>query len=571
MSAPRDDYELLERISTGSVSSAYRGLQKNLERLVLVKILHPYLAADACLVSRFEREAKTCASLRHENIVSIFDFGEWEDSYFLATEWIEGISLARLLEKSRRLPLTIATEITKQLALGLGYAHAKGVIHRDIKPANVMIANEGVAKISDFGLAWAKGMPSITVEGTVVGTPAYMSPEQAQAKPLDKRTDIFSLGLVAYEMITGIVVYGAPTYSESITRVLTERVKPIRSIEPSVPPELESILTRMLQRDGRKRLDDCSRIIEAIETWAAASRPTLSRDEVAAFIAEPAVERVADVRATFRKGALRNVALASLAIVTIAAASFFGLRPPSGGDAPIVLQNRPEISQSEVDSVILSTSSGSVFLGSRPVGASIRLDGEWLEEKTPCVIADLPRGRHALLFDKPGFDSAVASVSVVAGRRTDLTLDLSRTKKGYGLVQFRVTPWAKVYVDGKYLDTTPVGREIRMQEGMHIVTLQNPAYPTFTETIHVSPDSMIDFFLDLEEETGLLKIAVHPWAELYIDGTKLGTTPFPEPIPLPAGTHEVSLLNPAFAPHVETLLIEPGATTEVLVRLESRE
>jgi len=564
----RDNYSLLEKIFSGSVASTYRGLQRKLDRQVLVKILHPHLATDAQLVSRFEREARACASLRHENIISIFDYGRWDDSYFLVTEWVEGVSLSMVLKKAGRLPLPVALEITRQTCNGLCYAHSRGVIHRDVKPANIMVSMEGDVKISDFGLAWAKGMPSITLEGTIVGTPAYMSPEQAQASPLDKRTDIFSLGLTTYEMITGLVVYGAPTYSGTITRILSEDVKPIREVDPTIPAQVQSILSRMLQRDRRRRYGDCSETIDDIERWAAGSRVSLSKPEVAGFVVRPSVLDIKPVKPTFKQRiSFRTFGLAALAAALLAALFVIRERKPPRNDYPIPAGIKIEKQTAKAKDPL--SDRGSVFIDSRPGRASVKLDGAWAGMTTPCLIGGLQPGSHRVVLHKPGFDSAAASLEIEAGGRASLSLDLIKKKRAFGLVRFRISPWAKVYVDGKHLDTTPIGEEVRIEEGVHVVTLENPDYPVCTDTLNVFADTVVDFSVNLDEKIGYLRIGVDPWADLYIDGAKVGTTPVSEPIALTTGAHQLSLRNPAFLPHVETLHIEPRKTVEKLVKLKA--
>lgn len=568
MSNPPELYDLLEKINVGSVAATYRGFQKSLERQVLVKILHPHLSADLQLVGRFEREAKACASLRDENIISIFDYGKWENSYFIATEWVEGVSLARLVKKAGKLPTTVAMEITRQICKGLSYAHSKGIIHRDIKPANIMVSFEGDVKISDFGLASAKGKPSITLEGTIVGTPAYMSPEQAQALPLDGKTDIFSLGLTLHEMITGVAVYAAPTYSGSLTKVLTEEVKPIRAIDPSVSPQVGSILAKMLQRDRAKRFDDCKDIISKIEQWASVTGAGLSRSEIASFTSEPSVTEIRPFEPTFkRRRPLRTTGLAVLAAALFAALLIIGPRelPQHTQSVPM---DRGTVVEDPMPETVLADK-GSLFIDSRPRNAKIKLDDKWITSTTPCVIGGLLPGNHHIILYKPGFDSTGASLNIEAGRRASFSLDLLSKKKGYGLIRFRITPWAKVYIDGKYLDTTPIGKAIRLQEGMRVVSFENPDYPAFTESLLVLADSAADVLINLDDKVGYLRIAASPWADVYIDGVKFGTTPISESIVLVTGHHQLSLINPEFQPHVETLYIEPRKTLERLVKLKT--
>jgi hypothetical protein len=569
MSDPKDAYRLLEKIGTGSIASTYRGLQKNLDRQVLVKILHPHLAGDREFVSRFEREAKACASLRHANVISIFDFGKWEDSYFISMEWVDGKSLSELLKRAGRLPPDIAFEITRQVCDGLSYAHSQGIIHRDIKPANIMLSPAGDAKISDFGPAYAAGMPSLTIEGALVGTPAFMSPEQAQSLELDRRTDIFSLGLTTYEMMTGQVVYAAETYSKSITRVITEDVKPIRAVDPTIDGEAGNILSRMLQRDRNKRYDDCGQISESIEKWAQGKKTRLSMADVASFAARPSVSEVKPAVVTVKgRARLRTTAIAAGATALAVFLIFTGQYRRSERNQPAAQGDTTLKAKAEVS--VPAADKGSVFIDSKPPGARVRLDGNWISSTTPCDINDATPGSHKAVLYRAGFDSTTVVFKVEAGNRTSFTLDLIKMKTGYGLVRFRIVPWAKVFIDGKYLDTTPIGKDVSIEEGMHLVGLENPDYPLCTESLRVVADSTVELSVDLSSRSGYLVIAASPWAYVFVDGAKIGTTPMSKPVALSTGTHELILSNPGFVTYVETLRIESKKTIERIVKMKAR-
>ncbi len=570
MKGPPDGYDLLEKVGAGAVAFTYRGIQKKLERNVLIKILHPHLATEPEFLSRFEREAKACASLKHENIVSVFDYGRWEESYFLAMEWVEGSSLSRLLERAGRLPLRIALAVAGQMSEGLAYAHSKGIVHRDVKPANIVISSEGTVKITDFGLAWAKGMPAITVDGTVVGTPAYMSPEQAQALELDPRTDIFSLGLTTYEMITGLVVYGAPTYSASITKVLSEDVKPLRAVDPDADAGAEAILARMLRRERERRYAACAEVSRDLELWASRHGGPLVRSELASFLSEPQTADIKTGTATVRRKrpvrAAFPVALVAVAVVALVAT--FGPRRTEEDGKPV---DADSVETPILDVEELRPGPGSVYIESRPPGAEVTIDDAELDARTPCLVGELTPGMHDILLYKADFDSLRASLSIEADRQTAISFDLVEKKRGYGHVRFMVAPWAEVSVDGKRLETTPIAGEVRLEEGTHLVTLANPGYPTFTESLRIVRDSTVDFAFDMESRTGYLRVAVNPWADLYIDGTSFGTTPIPEAIALSAGIHEIAAVNEAFLPRVETLYVRPREVTELVINLKPRD
>lgn len=215
-------FELHEKIGSGGMASVYLGTQKSLDRKVVLKVLYPHLAEDANLVARFEREARAAATMRHPNIVQVIDCGRHEDVAYIAMEFVEGMDLKKWMEKYGPPPLEVALLLLKDLFSGLEHAHMHRIVHRDIKPANIMFTPDGQLKIMDFGLA-RKGEDTsgMTVVGSVLGTPAYMSPEQATGEAVDERSDIFSAGVVAYELLGGQRPFQGDSYSTVLRAVLT--------------------------------------------------------------------------------------------------------------------------------------------------------------------------------------------------------------------------------------------------------------------------------------------------------------------------------------------------------------
>ena len=198
------NYQILNTLATGGTAVLYKAIQTSLDRHVVVKRLHSHLISDPNFTKRFEIEAKAAASLDHENIVRIIDFGSSHDNYYIVMEYIEGLSLKELLDKHGALDPELALLVAREICLGLDHAHQHGIIHRDIKPANIMITSDGQVKITDFGLAKLhQAQTHQTVANTLLGTPLYMSPEQAIGDTVDGRSDLFSLGTMCYEMITG--------------------------------------------------------------------------------------------------------------------------------------------------------------------------------------------------------------------------------------------------------------------------------------------------------------------------------------------------------------------------------
>jgi serine/threonine protein kinase len=251
------NFKASELIATGGMASIYRGVQISLDRPIAIKRLHPHLTANLDFVTRFEKEAKSIARLRHENIVSIIDFGRDEEGYYLVMEYVDGRNLKEIIKSEKKVPAEIGLVIAEQVAQGLRFAHSTGLVHRDIKPANIMLSKSGAVKLTDFGIAKFANDVSITATGSMVGSPAYMSPEHVRGTDLDSRSDIFSLGVVLYELLSGEKPFPGENYQEVISKILIEEPKPLLQIAPQLSAGLAEIIHRCLEKEKLKRYQNC--------------------------------------------------------------------------------------------------------------------------------------------------------------------------------------------------------------------------------------------------------------------------------------------------------------------------
>jgi serine/threonine protein kinase len=263
------NYIITEQIGAGAMATVHKSIQKSLERLVAIKQILPHLAKDPDFVIRFQREAKAAAGLHHENIVGIIDFGNEGDNHYIIVEYIDGPTLRDLmLTAGKKMPVPVVVSIAIQMLNGLEHSHNKGIVHRDLKPANIMLTHSGMVKITDFGIAHAVDLPSLTSTGKVLGTPAYMSPEQANGQKIDHRSDLFSIGVVIYEMLTGIQPFQGTTIYNLIKNVVSEPHRPIKEVNPSVPDELAGFVDKALEKEMVKRFFDATEFAYALENFA---------------------------------------------------------------------------------------------------------------------------------------------------------------------------------------------------------------------------------------------------------------------------------------------------------------
>lgn len=250
-------YTLVAKLGRGGMAEVYKAYQPGLKRYVGIKVLHSHLVDDADFIGRFEREALAIAKLRHPNIVQALDFAREGDMYFLAMEYIDGPTLKEEIKARRAANKTFTFEeisrIFTALCSAIDYAHSRGMVHRDIKPANVMINQEGQVVLTDFGIAKIVGATQYTQTGALAGTPAYMSPEQGQGERGDERSDIYSLGVMLYEMITGTVPYDADTPFAVIMQHISEPLPLPSKINPAVPEKIEQVVLKAMSKNPDDR------------------------------------------------------------------------------------------------------------------------------------------------------------------------------------------------------------------------------------------------------------------------------------------------------------------------------
>jgi len=268
------NYLIQQKLGQGGMGVVYKAIDLNLDRPVAVKVLTPELARDGALVDRFRHEARALANLNHTNIATLYSLQEFGGQYFMIMEYLEGDTFDQLIHRRRRIPPDEAIRWFKQALLGIGFAHRRGIVHRDIKPANIMLTHGGMVKVMDFGIAKVLGNNRLTSSGTQMGTAAYMSPEQIRKEPVDARSDIYSLSVTLFEMITGNLPFSCVNDFEMMTAHL--KMPPPRPSRfcPNVSPGLENAILQGLEKKPADRFQTAEALGAALEKSAKSPEPS---------------------------------------------------------------------------------------------------------------------------------------------------------------------------------------------------------------------------------------------------------------------------------------------------------
>jgi beta-lactam-binding protein with PASTA domain/predicted Ser/Thr protein kinase len=339
-------YKVLARLGSGGMADVFLAEDQQLGRKVALKLLHGRFAADPDFVERFRREAQAAAGLQHPHVVSVYDRGSWDDTYYIAMEYLPGRSLKQLIREEAPLDPVRAIDITLQILKAARFAHRRGVIHRDLKPHNVIVDDSDQAKVTDFGIARA-GASDMTETGSIMGTAQYLSPEQAQGHSVAAGSDLYSIGVILYEMLTGRVPFDADAVVTIALKHVSEAPPPPSQINPAVPRELEQVVLWVLNKNPRDRPADADQFIAALEAVRAAllgspGQNTASMAAVAPLILPeplPHPEPNGDLRekpAAGRRWLPWLIALLVLLLVAGAAAGAYLLTRPKQEPVPVV-------------------------------------------------------------------------------------------------------------------------------------------------------------------------------------------------------------------------------------------
>lgn len=600
-------YEIVRELGRGGMGIVLLGRDPMIDRLVALKIIK--LSADEDitqsnkeLLTRFFIEAKAVGKLAHPNIVTIFDVGEEDGKSYMALEYIDGSDLAVVIKEDGAIPLERAVDITIQVASGLGFAHNNGIIHRDIKPGNILLQKDDQVKIADFGLARLQASHSVTQTGHAVGSPSYMSPEQVQGIHLDGRSDIFSLGIMFYELITGRRPFVGESMSTLIFKIIQDTPPPPSGVLSTIPSKVDPFIKRILAKNPDERYQTCDEVITALKGLVSGGKVVI--DSSQGFGVGDNDRTVDfDSAALIAKEKRRKMTMAFAALATlgvIAGAGWFFLGGGSDQKKPsVAIAPKPAaVQKAETKIVALSKTVAikptqtsepapapapqpapepasvvkeapplppTLVVTSLPSGATVKVDDVVLG-KTPVTLARLSPGNRSVTLSYEGFASESKNIGLVAGEESKLAFTLTPTG---GTIKIDGPKGAVVYLDGKKIGATPLTH--KAAPGSYKLTVRKKGYHSYSVKVTVDADKTTSKTAKLVKlGVGEVHVIAIPWAEIYLDGKKQGSTP--KVIKgVTEGKVKVRLVNPAYRPYVTTVTVKTGGMVDVRHTFTSRE
>lgn len=453
-------YEVIGELGRGAMGIVYKARDPLIDRTVAIKTVALDLSPEEseAFMHRFYSEAKAAGRLNHSNIVTIHDVGESNGVAYIAMEFLPGRSLRDILDSGVVLPPDKIADIVGQVADGLAFAHENGVVHRDIKPANIMVLDSGRVKIMDFGIAHLP-TGSRTWAGSLLGSPKYMAPERIAGQQVDGRADIFSLGAVLYEMLTGRPPFLADDLETLLDEIVNKNPAPPRSRNKTIPFAFDYVVATSMAKHPGDRYSDASAMASAVRNFLDPRPPALVPEEPlprahnpAAQVPATSADRVAEfagaVRAALGKRRRLVIIGGSAALLVLLATAT--LLPRHASDAPPLATQERRL---EAPAKTLADAS---------IGApEVREDEEERAERAMPVAAVSPSESPA-----PGRPTAVAAPTARVG--------------------LAVTPWGEIYVDGKRKGVTPPLTEIRIAPGKHIIEIRNTTFPSYAQSIDLA-------------------------------------------------------------------------------------
>jgi tRNA A-37 threonylcarbamoyl transferase component Bud32 len=594
-------YEICNTLATGGTAVLYKAIQTSLDRPVVIKKLHSHLISDPNFTRRFELEAKAVASLDHENIVRIIDFGSSEGTYFIVMEYIDGPCLKDVLASRRVISEQLALLVAREICLGLDHAHQRGIIHRDIKPANIMFTADGQVKITDFGLAKLhQNQTQQTVASTLLGTPLYMSPEQAIGDSIDGRSDLFSLGTICYEAITGTQPFLGDNYAAVIQNIINGGISAPSRIRKGISPGAEELIMKALHREPGKRFRSALEMARAIESLLGQDAIASGRERLKRLAAGEDDIAPRARRLPRRKPRTRRLLPLGIAAACVAAAALvvslnpravgslvetfraIGASDPAPPAADVMMAgqgeelpgismaslaeaHRPETAVVDTEAAVAAPRDSGLVLENSTRHLSLPNAEETRRaemEKAKLVQQPLPP------IEKPAEKPAEPpETPAVEKSAPEPAASAPAPVPATGFVDIAVEPTAEIFIDGR---RRVVGNRLAMLElsaGPHEIACRSEGYRDYLETVQIRRGELSRRTVTLVKLTGMLFVETETGTRIFIDGALAGTVPLGAALAVPVGTHRIELVKPGYRTWVNAVYVPRDETVRLAISL----
>ena len=490
-----DKFDVIECLKKDDGTCVYRAHHIYLDTQILLKTLDKKRITDPTILERFQREAKILAQLQHPNIIRVLDFGTYEQFFYISFEYFKSRTLRDAMSDGINNPQT-KLDYMIQIARGLEYAHNNNVIHRDLKPENILVNDRNEVKIADFGLALVHGDASMTAQTSIVGTPSYMSPEQVRGEKLTAQSDLFSFGIIAFELYAGRNPFLGKDVGATLNNILSGKA-PCET-RPDWPEPVCDVIKATLQRNKKQRAESASEILKRL-----GAEITLTETEE--------TERPQKTRVSAKKKWIAPAA-ALLLVVFVAAWMIFN----SGQtERSVIIPAAPDSNQQE------------------------KVIEKPQEEEIPST--------------EPEPEKQPVSENAMKEPEQD-------PMPGFGELFVRCLPWADVFIDTNRIDRTPWESPVKLAAGEYTLRLKHPNYPMHMKNIRITPNETQTVTVDLDSLFGYFVPKIYPWGDVFIDDEFKGQTPLSEPIPVTPGNHRLTIENKSFGKIQENVVIAKQET-----------
>lgn len=505
-----EKFEIIETLKKDEFTSVYLANHIFLGKKIILKTLDSTNLSDPTILDRFKREAKILAQLDHPNIIKVLDFGMFKDFFYISFEHFESRNLRSVL-KSNELSFEHKSSLFVQMLKGLNYAHQNSIIHRDIKPENILIGSSFNLKIADFGLALAGEENLVTSKSSIVGTPSYMSPEQIRGEKLTNQSDLFSVGIVAYELFTGSNPFIGNDINSTINKILNFNEENLETGLKELPNNIRLAVVSLMKKNPKLRASSAEEILT----------------ELGIKIDSP-VKSISNLKILTKKRLVTIISVIGLLAIV------FLIYSMSNNLISNKKNNENEKSVSD-------------NLPIQPIDS----EGKKTDELT-----DIPSLTENKIEQKNSTEERKNSEPI----QTNVAQNKTIPSNIPGKLTIECLPWAEVFINGKKADTTPLEEPLRFLPGEYELKLVHPDFPAFTKKIEIKPDEFQFLEINFFELYGFLDCRVYPWGEISIDGISVGQTPFKKPVALEPGRHTLLIFNPNYELHETQINIKNGDT-----------